>query len=87
MRCATSAELVAGLLTTGMPASRATAAFSARPQAGKLKALMCTATPRARDQDVLAVEARAARELDALAVGQDLAARPGPGRARRRRPG
>jgi len=40
------AELVAGLLTTGMPARIATAAFSAKPQAGKLKALMCTATPR-----------------------------------------
>ena len=40
------AELVAGLLTTGTPASSATAAFSAKPQAGKLNALMWTATPR-----------------------------------------
>ena len=39
-------ELVAGLLSTGIPASSATAAFSANPQAGKLNALMCTATPR-----------------------------------------
>ena len=46
MRYATRAELVAGLLTTGTPARSATAAFSAKPQAGKLKALMCTATPR-----------------------------------------
>jgi hypothetical protein len=45
IRCATIAELVAGLLSTGMPASSATAAFSAKPQAGKLNALMCTATP------------------------------------------
>ena len=44
-RKATSAVLVAGLLTMGIPASRAQAAFSAVPQAGKLKALMCTATP------------------------------------------
>ncbi len=45
MRWATSAELVAGFVSTGMPASQATAAFSASPQAGKLKALTCTATP------------------------------------------
>jgi hypothetical protein len=45
MRCATSEDDVAGLLRTGMPARRATAAFSARPQAGKLNALMWTATP------------------------------------------
>ncbi len=45
IRCATIAELVAGLLTTGIPASSAAAAFSAIPQAGKLKALMWIATP------------------------------------------
>ena len=45
MRCATSAVLVAGLATTGIPASSAHAAFSPRPHAGKLKALTCTATP------------------------------------------
>ena len=33
------------VLSTGMPASSATAAFSANPQAGKWKALRCTATP------------------------------------------
>jgi hypothetical protein len=38
MRYASSAVLVAGLLTTGIPASNATAAFSIIPQAGKLKA-------------------------------------------------
>ena len=37
---------VAGLASTGTPDSRATAAFSHRPQAGKLNALICTATPR-----------------------------------------
>ena len=36
---------MAGLLTTGIPARSATAAFSASPQAGKLKALMWRATP------------------------------------------
>ena len=46
MRAATSAVDVAGLVTTGMPARRATAAFSPKPHAGKLKALTCTATPR-----------------------------------------
>ena len=45
MRWATIAELVAGLLSTGIPASSAVAAFSAKPHAGKLNALMCTATP------------------------------------------
>ncbi len=44
-RCATIAELVAGLESTGIPARSAEAAFSASPQAGKLNALMCTATP------------------------------------------
>ena len=46
IRCARRAELVPGLLSTGTPASSATAAFSANPQAGKLKAFTCTATPR-----------------------------------------
>ena len=41
----TYAELVAGLESTGIPARSAEAAFSARPHAGKLNALMCTATP------------------------------------------
>ncbi len=45
IRWARIAEEVAGLVRTGTPASSATAAFSNRPQAGKLKALMCTATP------------------------------------------
>ena len=45
IRWATIAELVAGLLSTGIPARSAVAAFSAKPHAGKLKALMCTATP------------------------------------------
>ena len=40
------AVAVAGLFTTGTPASSAVAAFSAKPHAGKLKALTCTATPR-----------------------------------------
>ena len=35
----------AGFASIGMPASSAQAAFSQRPQLGKLKALMCTATP------------------------------------------
>ncbi len=45
IRYATSAVLVAGLEMTGMPASSAHAAFSASPQAGKLKAFTWTATP------------------------------------------
>ena len=60
----TSAVAVAGLVITGMPASSAQAAFSANPQAGKLKALMCTATPWRGDQDVLAVEPLGLGELD-----------------------
>ena len=38
--------LVAGLVQVGMPARKEQASFSAKPQAGKLKALMWTATPR-----------------------------------------
>src|SRR5690554_2417304 len=38
--------LVAGLTTAGTPAIQFTAHFSNIPQTGKLKALMCTATPR-----------------------------------------
>jgi hypothetical protein len=44
-RCASKAVAVAGLEITGIPASSATAPFSAIPHAGKLNALMCTATP------------------------------------------
>ena len=44
--CASSAVAEAGLANTGTPASSDTAAFSHRPQLGKLNALMCTATPR-----------------------------------------
>ena len=36
---------VPALVTTGTPASSAQAIFSPMPHAGKLKALMCTATP------------------------------------------
>ena len=46
MACAKSAVAEAGLARTGTPASSDTAAFSHSPQLGKLKALMCTATPR-----------------------------------------
>ena len=70
-RWATSAELVAGLVSTGMPASRATAAFSARPQAGKLKAFTWTATPVPRGQDVLADQARGPAELNRLAIDEE----------------
>ena len=35
----------AGLTMAGTPASRVGASFSSIPQQGKLKALMCTATP------------------------------------------
>ncbi len=45
IRQATRAVAVAGLVSTGTPARMLTATFSKVPQAGKLKALMCTATP------------------------------------------
>ena len=45
MRCVSHAVAVAGLTMTGMPDNRAGAAFSHSPQAGKLKALMNSATP------------------------------------------
>ena len=44
--CVSSAVAEAGLARIGTPASNDTAAFSHRPQLGKLNALMCTATPR-----------------------------------------
>ena len=40
MRAASATVLVAGLLSTGMPASSATASLPTMPQAGKLNALM-----------------------------------------------
>ena len=46
MRWVSQAVAVAGLTITGTPESRAGAAFSHRPQLGKLKALMNSATPR-----------------------------------------
>ena len=46
MRWVSQAVAVAGLMITGTPESRAGAAFSHRPQLGKLKALMNSATPR-----------------------------------------
>ena len=39
------AVAVAGLMIAGIPASQVGASFSNMPQQGKLKALMCTATP------------------------------------------
>jgi hypothetical protein len=68
IRCATMAELVAGLLTTGTPARIATAAFSAKPQAGKVEGVDVHGHAAARHRDVLAVEARRTAELDPLAV-------------------
>jgi hypothetical protein len=44
--CASHAVAVAGFSTTGTPDSSAGAAFSHRPQAGKLNALMNSARPR-----------------------------------------
>ena len=44
--CASRAVEDAGLASTGTPASSDTAAFSHRPQLGKLNALMWMATPR-----------------------------------------
>ena len=46
MRCVSQAVAVAGFTTTGTPESSAGAAFSHRPQPGKLKALMKSARPR-----------------------------------------
>ena len=46
MRCVSQAVAVAGLTITGTPLSSDGAAFSHRPQLGKLKALMNSATPR-----------------------------------------
>ena len=45
IRAATMAVAVAGLVTSGTPPRIEQAAFSAKPQAGKLKALTWTATP------------------------------------------
>ena len=45
IRCASIALGVPAFSITGTPASSAHAIFSPMPQAGKLKALMCTATP------------------------------------------
>lgn len=45
MRCVSQAVAVAGFTTTARPDSSAGAAFSHRPQAGKLKALMNSARP------------------------------------------
>ncbi len=72
MRWATRAELVAGLLTTGIPARRAQAAFSARPQAGKLNALMWTATPWRGTWRCCPWKRGRAPEGNALAVHEDL---------------
>ena len=36
---------LAGLTIDGSPATKAGASFSSMPQTGKLKALICTATP------------------------------------------
>ena len=46
MRCVSHAVVVAGLTMTGTPDKSAGAAFSHKPQDGKLKALMKRATPR-----------------------------------------
>ena len=46
MRWVNQAVAVAGLMMTGTPDSNAGAAFSQRPQLGKLNALMNSATPR-----------------------------------------
>ena len=46
MRCVSHAVAVAGLTITGTPESSAGAAFSHKPQDGKLNALMNSATPR-----------------------------------------
>jgi len=46
MACASSAVAEAGLAATGTPAKSDTAAFSHRPQLGKLNALMWIAAPR-----------------------------------------
>ena len=45
MRWVSHAVTVAGLMTTGTPESRAGAAFSHKPQPGKLKALIKSASP------------------------------------------
>ena len=45
MRWVNHAVAVAGLMITGTPDNKAGAAFSHRPQLGKLKALMNNATP------------------------------------------
>ena len=46
MRCVSQAVAVPGLTMMGTPDSSAGAAFSHRPQLGKLKALINSATPR-----------------------------------------
>ncbi|VTP68955.1 Uncharacterised protein [Leclercia adecarboxylata] len=52
MACVTCAVAVAGLMIAGIPASQVGASFSSIPQQGKLKALMCTATPDLEVRDV-----------------------------------
>ena len=46
IRCVSHAVAVAGLITTGTPDNNAGAAFSHKPQLGKLKALINNARPR-----------------------------------------
>ena len=84
MRCATSAELVAGLLTTGMPASSADRRLLGQAPGGKLKALMWTATPRRGTTMCWPWKRGRAAQRDALAVDEEAAPRPAPCRARRR---
>jgi hypothetical protein len=72
MRWVSQAVEVPGLTTTGTPDSRAGAAFSHRPQLGKLKALMNSAS-RAWAQHVLRLEQRVLAQALGLAVEQVLA--------------
>ena len=58
MRCVSQAVAVAGLTITGTPDSSAGAAFSHRPQLGKLNALMKSATPRVGYLHMLRLEQR-----------------------------
>ena len=85
IRWATRAELVAGLLTTGMPGQQRARGLLGQAPGREVEGVDVDGHAVARHRDVLAVEARACGRADALAVHQELRARPAPCRARRRR--
>ena len=78
MRCVSQAVAVAGLTITGTPDSSAGAAFSHKPQIGKLKALMNSATPRVGTSTCCDLEQRVLAQARGVAVEQAACGRPAP---------